>query len=137
MSGSEPPLSVLLPGPAMHRLVRAVVQMSAADLGRWAVIGGVAVAARLGQAHRVTADVDTVVEQDRFPAAITVLQALPCASADPAGGPHRLLLQGTKVEVLEVGPMPSPEDLYELTDRQRLFVASHSWALETATGARS
>lgn len=134
MSGSERGvLPVQLPGPAMRALVRAVAQMCEADLGRWAVIGGVAVAARLGQTHRVTADVDTVVDQDRFPAAIAVLRALPSATADPAGGPHRLLLEGTKVEVIEVGQMPPGEDLDELTDRQRLFIAAHSWALDTAS----
>ena len=133
MSGSEAALSVLLPGPAMRALVRAVARMSEADLGRWAVIGGVAVAARLGQAHRVTADVDTVVDQDRLPAAIAVLKALPSATADPGGGPHRLLLEGTKVEVIEVGQMPPSKDLDELSDRERLFIASHSWALQTAT----
>lgn len=63
MSGSECGTApVQLPGPAMRALVWAVAQMSEADLGRWAVIGGVAVAARLDQAHRVTADVDTVVD---------------------------------------------------------------------------
>lgn len=133
MSGSERALPVQLSGPAMRALVRAVARMSEADLGRWAVIGGVAVAARLGQAHRVTADVDTVVDQDRLPAAIAVLRALPSATADPAGGPHRLLLGGTKVEVIEVGQMPPGADLDELTDRERLFIASHSWALETAS----
>lgn len=133
MSGSEPTLPVQLPGPAMRSLVRAVARMSEADLGRWAVIGGVAVAARLGQAHRVTADVDTVVDQDRLPAAFAVLRALPSATADPAGGPHRLLLEGTKVEVIEVGQLPPDEDLDALTDRQRLFIASHAWALDTAT----
>jgi predicted nucleotidyltransferase len=134
MSGSERgALPVQLLGPAMRALVRAVALMSEADLGRWAVIGGVAVAARLGLAHRVTADVDTVVDQDRLPAAIAVLRALPSATADPAGGPHRLLLEGTKVEVIEVGQMPPGEDLDELTDRQRLFIAAHSWALDTAS----
>lgn len=132
MSGSERAAPVQLPGPAMHGLVLAVARMSAADLGRGTVIGGVAVAARLGQAHRVTADVDTVVDQDRLPAAIAVLRSLPGATADPVGGPHRLLLGGTKVEVIEVGQLPPADELGELTDRQRLFIASHSWALETA-----
>lgn len=133
MSGSESVPPVQLPGPAMRVLVRAIARISEADLGRWAVIGGVAVAARLGRAHRVTADVDTVVDQDRLPAAIAVLKALPSATADPAVGPHRLLLEGIKVEVIEVGHMPTGADLDGLTDRQRLFVASHSWALDTAT----
>ena len=92
-----------------------------------------AVAARLGQAHRATADVDTVVDQDRLPAAIAVLKALPSATTDPAGGPHRLLLEGTKVEVIEVGQLPPGEELDELSERQRLSIASHSWALQTAT----
>jgi hypothetical protein len=39
-----------------------------------AIVGGVAVAAWLGQAHRVTRDVDTVVDQDHLPAAIAVLR---------------------------------------------------------------
>ena len=133
MSGSDSTPPVHLPGPAMRSLVRAVTRMSEADLGRWAVIGGVAVAARLGQAHRVTADVDTVVDQDRLPAAIAVLRTLPNATADPTGGPHRLLLEGTKVEVVEVGQLPPDEDLDELTDRHRLFIASHAWALDPAT----
>jgi len=61
------------------------------------------------------------------------LRALPNAEADPAGGPHRLLLEGTKVEVIEVGELPADEDLAGLNDRERLFIASHSWALDTAT----
>jgi hypothetical protein len=35
--------------------------------------------------------------------------------------------------VIEVGQMPPGEDLDELTDRQRLFIAAHSWALDTAS----
>jgi hypothetical protein len=61
--------------------------MSSADLGPYAIVGGVAVAARLGQAHRVTRDVDTVVDQDHVPTAIAVLQALPSATADRPGDP--------------------------------------------------
>lgn len=62
-----------------------------------------------------------------------MLRALPHATADPAGGPHRLLLEGTKVEVIEVGQLPPVEELDNLSDRQRLFIAAHSWALQTAT----
>lgn len=36
----------------MVRLVRAAAKVAAANLGCYAVIGGVAVSARLGQAHR-------------------------------------------------------------------------------------
>lgn len=132
MSGSEAP-RVLLTGDAIAGLVRAIARMSSVDLGPYAIVGGVAVAARLGQAHRVTRDVDAVVDQDHVPAAIAVLRGLPSAMVDPAGGSHRILLEGTKVEVLEVGLMPGADDLGELSERQRLFVSAHSWALETAT----
>ena len=132
MPGSEAP-PVLLAGEAMSGLVRAIAQMSSADLGPYAIVGGIAVAARLGQAHRVTRDVDTVVDQDHLPAAIAVLRGLPTATADPSGGVHRILLAGSKVEVMEVGHMPEAGDLGDLPERQRLFVISHSWALATAT----
>lgn len=132
MPGSDGPV-VLLAGEAIEGLVRAIAQMASADLGPYAIVGGVAVAARLGQAHRVTRDVDTVVDQDHIPAAIAVLRALSSATVDPAGGLHRVLLQGTKVELLEVGRMPAAAELGELSERQRLFVSSHSWALATAT----
>jgi hypothetical protein len=92
MPGSEAP-RVLLTGDAIAGLVRAIAQMSSADIGPYAIVGGVAVAARLGQAHRVTRYVDTVVDQDHLPAAIAVLRGLPTATADPAGGPHRILLR--------------------------------------------
>lgn len=69
MPGPEDP-RVLLAGEAIGGLVRALAQMSSVDLGPYAIVGGVAVAARLGQAHRVTRDVDTVVDQDHVPTAI-------------------------------------------------------------------
>lgn len=131
MPGSEVP-RVLLAGEAIGGLVRAIAQMSSAALGPYAIVGGVAVAARLGQAHRVTRDVDTVVDQDHVPTAIAVLRALPSATPDPAGGPHRILLQGSTVELMEVGLMPDADDLGELPERHRLFVSAHSWALATA-----
>ncbi len=106
MSGAENPATVYLPGEAMGGPVRAIAAMSHAPVGPYAIIGGVAVAARLGQAHRATRDVDTVVDQDQLPAAIGVLRGLPTATADPAGGPHHVMLDGTKVEVIEVGVMP-------------------------------
>ena len=39
----------------MGSLVRAIEQMSSVDLGAYAIVGGVAVAARLGQAQYVDA----------------------------------------------------------------------------------
>ena len=42
---------IVLPGAAMAPLVQAAAKVAQAGLGRYAVIGGVAVSARLGQAH--------------------------------------------------------------------------------------
>ena len=123
--------SVILRGPAMFGLVRAVEALGTADLGRYVVVGGVAVAARLGQAHRATTDVDTVVDMTTPPDAVEALLALPGATPDPDNA-HRVQISGTKIEVLEVGPIHD-RDLLDLPPDQALFVAAHAWALETAT----
>jgi hypothetical protein len=124
----------VLPGPAMVGLVQAVAALASAGLGRYVVVGGVAVSARLGQAHRATADVDTVVDETTPPDAVAALLALPAAVADPTGE-HRVVVGGTKVEVIAVGPV-ADEDVEGLTDLQALFVSAHAWALDTATDLR-
>ena len=94
-------------------------------------MGGVAVAARLGRAHRTTTDVDTVVDEVSHRGAIEAFLALPDAQPDPTGS-HRLRIGGTKVEIIGVGPVD--DDVLEgLTELKTLFVAAHAWALETAT----
>ena len=52
-SGSD----VVLQGPALVGLVQAVAGLGQSGLDGYVIVGGVAVAARLGQAHRVTIDV--------------------------------------------------------------------------------
>lgn len=123
--------TVVLSGPAMVSLVRAVAALGDAGLARYSVVGGVAVSVRLGQAHRATADVDTVVDETTPPDAVTALLALPGTERDPTGG-HRVRVRGTKVEILGVGPL-GEGDLDGLPPKAALFVAAHSWALETAT----
>ncbi len=126
-SGSE----VVLRGPAMVGLVRAVAALAQSGLEGYVIVGGVAVAARLGQAHRGTTDVDTVVDEVAHPDAVETLLALPDVQADPTG-PHRVRIGGTKVEMIGVGPVD--ESTFDgLTDMQTLFVAAHTWALSTAT----
>jgi hypothetical protein len=115
----------------MVGLVRAVASLGEAALGRHAIIGGVAVNARLGQAHRATADVDTVVDDTMPPDAVEALLALPGAQPDPTGE-QRVRIQGTRVEVIGVGPIHDG-DLDGVPTKDALFVASHSWALDTAT----
>jgi hypothetical protein len=129
-SGDE---SVVLAGPAMPGLIRAVGALSEAGLRRYAVVGGVAVTARLGQAHRATADVDTVVDETTPPDAVQALLARPDTEPDPdPDRQHRVYVDGTKVEILGVEPI-GPDDLDGVHDEGALFVASHTWALETAT----
>jgi hypothetical protein len=94
-------------------------------------VGGVAVAARLGQAHRATTDVDAVVDEASHPGAIETLPALSDALPDPTGS-HRVWIGGTKVEIIGVGPVDD-DALDGLTELQTLFVSAHTWALETAT----
>lgn len=114
----------------MVPLVRAAGRLAAVDIGAFAIIGGVAVTVRLGRAHRATADVDTVVDDDTPPAAIDVLRHLDGVTLDPV--PHRIYVDDTKVELISTGSIAAA-DLDGLDDRQALFVASHRWALETAT----
>lgn len=115
----------------MEPLVRAAARLAETNLGRFAIVGGVAVTARLGRAHRATTDVDTVVDDDLPPDTLDVLRHLEGATFDNSA-PHRVYLDGTKVEVIGTGSLAEP-DLDGLDDRQVLFVASHRWALETAT----
>jgi len=115
----------------MIPLVRAAARLAEAGLGRFAIVGGVAVAARLGRAHRATADVDAVVDEDTPPAAIDVIRDLPGAEPDETHR-HRVYLDGTKVDVIETATVTEP-DLDDLDAQQILFVAGHRWALETAT----
>lgn len=129
-SGADP--VVVLPGPAMVGLVRAVAALETVGLGPHAVVGGLAVSARLNQAHRATADVDTVVDETTPPDAISALLTHRDARPDADAG-HRVYLAGTKVEILGVGPVGADDDLSWASDGDALFVFAHSWALDTAT----
>jgi hypothetical protein len=122
---------VILPGEAMARLVRAAAVLAAAPLGRYAIIGGVAVSARLQRAHRATADLDTVVDDTIPPPAIETLLNLPGAKPDPTGA-HRVLIDGIKIEVQGTGPFDA-QDLDGLTDKQILYVSAHRYALDSAS----
>jgi hypothetical protein len=115
----------------MTRLVRAAAKIAEANLGNYAIIGGIAVSARLGQAHRATADIDTVVDNSAPPPAVETLLDVPGARADPTGA-HRVLIDGIKVEIQPTEAFVSA-DLDGLTDEQILYVGAHRYALESAT----
>jgi hypothetical protein len=128
-SGAE---LVFLKGPAMVRLVRAVAAFEAADVSNYVIVGGIAVTARLGQAHRATVDVDAVVDDMAPPpTALEALLSLPDARRDNQAD-HRIYVEGTKIEIMLVGRL-APEDLDGIPELDALFVAAHTWALETAT----
>jgi len=127
-SGDSP---IVLLGHPAAALVRAVGAIARAPVGPYAIVGGVAVAVRLGTAHRATTDVDTVVHDATRPAAVEVLSALSGAVRDVATE-HRVFLDGTKIELLEVGDI-GIGDLAGIPEKDALFVASHAWALESAT----
>lgn len=132
-SGAEPPYvaPARLFGPAGVELVGAVGRLSDAGLNRWAIIGGVAVTARLRRAHRATTDVDTVVDESIPPDAVDALLALD--GAEPGDKAHRVLVDGTKIEFIAVDALDiDHDDLDGLTERQQLFVVAHRWALDTA-----
>ncbi len=135
-TGAHPNVSgeplVLLPGEAMVRLVCAAAKIAGANLGSYAIIGGVAVSARLGQAHRATADIDAVVDDLTPPPAIEALLDVPGAHADPTGA-HRVLIDGIKVEIQGTEPFAAA-DIEGLTDQQILYIGAHRYALESATG---
>jgi hypothetical protein len=116
----------------MPALVRGVGALERAAIGRYAVVGGLAVAARLGEAHRATIDVDAVVDESlRDPSAVEALLALPDASP---GSDTRtpIMVGGTKLELLEVGKVQASA-LEGIPENDALFVSSHAWALETAS----
>ena len=99
----------------------------AVPIGEFAVIGGLAVLARLQGAHRVTYDLDTVATQhgDELTAVETVI------STDGVDG----LLLGTKIDCIAVGDVPAseiPPDLLPEGEADRIFVLAHRWALDTA-----
>jgi hypothetical protein len=101
--------------------------LTAPGLPAVAVIGGMAVNIRLStasDAHRGTRDVD-IVADEALPSAIAIL-----SEGQPARG-STVIVAGAEVDVIETLPF-TEEDLNGLTAADRLFVAGHRWALDTA-----
>ena len=91
----------------------------AVPIGEFAVIGGLAVLARLQGAHRVTYDLDTVATQhgDELTAVETVI------STEGVDG----LLLGTKIDCIAVGDVPASDiaPTYCPRGADRIFVLAH------------
>ena len=124
-SGDRPPIVVIPDG--LAALLNAVTAVAEANTGRVALVGGLAVAARVpsgANPHRATLDIDLVVE-DTDPSVETVL------ASSGATNEGTLYLADTKVDIIVTLPV-TDEDLDGLGDDQRLFLVGHRWALETA-----
>lgn len=113
-------------GGQLARLVQAIAGLEMEDLPRHALIGGIAVMARLQQRHRATSDIDEVfLEDDGDAAAILISKG---------AGPQKdgvILATGEKVDLIGVGEFDErdlPNDF-----EQRAFILSHHWALVSAS----
>ena len=115
-----------------RRLVLALETLVASvSAEHFALIGGLAVMARLGQAHRGTQDIDTAVDRERaIPSELDVV-------FDAAPSTEKVATrQRVKVDSIEVGDTSavdlSPENL-PVEEFPRAFVLSHRWAFDTAS----
>jgi hypothetical protein len=122
LSGADTPL-VALPA-SLASLLGALEALTAPDLPDVAVVGGIAVNIRLATssaAHRATTDIDVVAHAE-LPTALEVL------SADAR-------MAGVEFDVIETQPI-TDDELDGFDDGNKLFLAGHRWALDTATPVR-
>lgn len=126
MSGPD---TVVFAGPAHDRLITAAALLPTVDLGRYAVVGGLAIGARLGRAHRATADIDAVT--DSTPDAVEVLVAVDGVRRDDRMS-GRVWLGDLPIDTIPTEQL-APGDLDGHTDDDVLFLGGHRSALETAS----
>ncbi|MBI4728353.1 MAG: nucleotidyl transferase AbiEii/AbiGii toxin family protein [Acidobacteria bacterium] len=111
---------------SLERLVGAIGELERQGLpARHALIGGLAVMARLARRHRPTGDIDAVYAEGE----VDVVQLLVERGADRQRE-GVVLPEGLKLDLIAVGdfdPADVPDDA-----RPRAFVLSHRWALDTA-----
>lgn len=129
MSGSRIDLPAD-PDGILVRLVTGIAALESAPLrGPWALVGGVAVMARLIEAHRVTRDVDTVAHTGTGAADPTVSEVAAFVGGERVGDYSIELPDGTKIDVIPTGDwivdgLPDDPNL-------RLNILAHSWAAHT------
>lgn len=128
MSG-EPIVLAGATGSNAARLVHATARLADANLGPYALVGGLAVMCRLAAVHRATQDVDTVTETTA-PTAVEVI-ATSIGQHDPSN-PSRAIVEGITIDVIDTESF-RPEDLDGVDSANQLFIVSHRWALDTAT----
>lgn len=133
MSGSRRGVELVADaGGVVARLVHAAGVFGQASAPPWALVGGLAVMVQLAEAHRATADVDAVADDDagNLVPALAVLAASQHGTATGAGV---ILEDGTKIDVITTGSWTT-DDLPE-DDLDRMFILGHWWAVQTAEAA--
>lgn len=118
----------------MVPLVVAAAKLEAADVPPFAVIGGVAVATRLGRVHRATADLDAVTDHRYSPTVLELLQQNHDVEVDPADA-HTIKVAGIEIQFQEVAAV-SDDEIRHLEQKDLLYIASHAHALVSATTVR-
>jgi hypothetical protein len=121
--------SVFLVGPFTSRLVAALGDLTEVE-PRFVLVGGLAVMARLAEAHRATQDLDTLVTGIGF---TTAVAALPSGRSE-----HGVLSVGNvKVDTIEIDLDTTWDEIAEVdAPIDRLFTGAHLWAMRTAAPLR-
>jgi hypothetical protein len=132
VSGSQTPgVRVHLVGAVMVNLVGAIPRVQEL-FERPVIVGGLAVMSRLGNAYRVTQDLDAL--RRRLEGATSGLEVLRAAGAkdiNEIGGLVPTERGDVRVDVLEARHNDLDRDFTDPTDR--LEAMAHQWTLETAT----
>ena len=132
MSGSQTPgASVHLIGAVMVNLVGAIPRVQEL-FERPVIVGGLAVMSRLGNAYRVTQDLDALRRRlDGAASGLEVLRAAGAKDINEIGGLVPTERGDVRVDVLEARHNDLDRDFTDPTDR--LEAMAHQWTLETAT----
>lgn len=113
--------------PMARRLLGALRDLSAIGVD-FALVGGLAVMARVAEAYRVTEDLDIVSADESF---LDVVVARP--GGEFTG--NTLRLRGVPIDRIEVPAVVDWGAIAALeSERDRLFTSAHAWAVATATG---
>jgi hypothetical protein len=111
----------------MADLIEHLAEVDRAGLTDWALIGGLAVMARLAEGHRSTGDIDMLSRQTDPPAKAALLHI---AAEETSTGVR--LTDGTKIDIIEVATVLNLDDLPESNEQQRMFALAHWWMADTA-----
>lgn len=122
-------ITIADPSGAVATLLDAAVHVQQAEPS--SALVGVWPSSSPGHCAPPTLDADTIVEERR-PGVLELLRARPHTAVPKDPDSHGVLIHGALIEIIEVAPV-LPTDVAAVDDpRDRLFVAAHRWALDTA-----